>query len=93
MLLCRAEANKRRYRESAEAKKQAKQEVTLTKAAFTRNAKKLKLLEVKEDTVQNYRHDTNRALMELEGAYAHARQLEKKNETLTKKLDGVNASK
>ena len=91
MFVCRAEASKRRYRESAEAEKDAKQEVTLTKATVARNAKKLKLLEAKEDTVQNYRHDTNRALMELEGAYAHTRQLEKKNEILTKKLDGVSA--
>ena len=46
-----------------------------------------KILEAKFLSVQQHRHEANRALKAAETAYAEVRQLEKKNKQLTKELN------
>ena len=56
------------------------------KAQEIERKRQVKILQVKFQSVQQHRHEANRAMMVAETAYAEARQLEKQNKQLTKVL-------
>ena len=69
----KAEIKAVQQRESAEAK-----------AVINTLENKVKAFNKNRESVQQHRHEANRAIMELDRAYAEARQLEKQNEQLKK---------
>ena len=88
VLNCRAHNSAHLFREAEQAKVEIKaaqqRESVEAKAVINTLDNKVKAFKKNRESVQQHRHEANRAIMELDRAYAEARQLEKQNEQLKK---------
>ena len=85
-MLFRAELSAQLYRESVEAKAalKARRQHETEVATATINSLQKTVINYRKNkqSVQQYRHETNRAMAQVEEAFAEARRLETKNEEL-----------
>ena len=75
----RAEAAARQYRVEADAKVLAKQDIRALQLKHTKVKSKLSSHQAKAASMQQYRHETNRAVARAEEAFAEARAAKKQN--------------
>ena len=83
----RAKEAAKQYRAEAGAKVQVAAKVSLAVAAQHKLRATLKTHEAKAESVQQYRHERNRAVMKLETTYAEIRALKKHNTELQKEAE------
>lgn len=79
----RAEASARQYRDRAQVKITSDRTVKKLKT-------KVKNLENKDESVQQFRHETNRTLDTLKNVYGELSILKKENEELSGRVDTAN---
>ena len=80
-----------RCREAEQAKVEIKaarkRESADAKAAINTLKSQVHAFKINKQSVQQHRHEANRAVMEAETAYAELRQLEKENKRLKKEVE------
>ena len=89
-MLNRAESASRQYRKEADAKVAAKQDIRALHTEQIKIKSKLRSHQTKQESVQQYRHEANRAAALAEKAFAEARALEKQNAELQRVAEIAN---
>ena len=91
VLNCRAHNSAHLFREAEQAKVEIKaaqqRESAEAKAVINTLENKVKAFKKNRESVQQHRHEANRAMMVAETAYAEARQLKKQNNRLQKEVE------
>ena len=87
LVVNRAKAAVKQYRAEAGAKVQVAAKTSQAVAAQHKLRAALKTHEAKAESVQQYRHERNRAAMKLETAYAEIRALKNHNTELQKEAE------
>ena len=83
----RAEETVKQYRAEAGAKVDVAAKVSKAEAEKQKLAVTLKTHQTKQENLQQYRHDLNRAKMKLDEAFTEIRALQKLNKTLQKEAE------